>query len=122
MKTELGNVIAACRKACSYKQDYMAHRLGVTTHTYANMEHGRCDISSAKLKAIADIFLLKPFQLIVLAEEIIEVGDDEWLYSVIRGMLRLKNPEYPFSSPTAEDLFLQTIEKSLTRFARQPVG
>ncbi|MDF3079396.1 MAG: helix-turn-helix transcriptional regulator [Sphingobacteriaceae bacterium] len=120
MKTELGHVIAACRKACSYKQDYMAYRLGITTHAYANMERGRCDISSSKLKAIADIFLLKPFQLIVLAEEIIEVGHDEWLYSVIRGMLRLTSPQQSFSSPSAEDLFLQTIEKSLTKAVSHP--
>lgn len=74
MKKEIGIVIASCRKQHQFKQDYMAFKLGITTHAYANIERGRSDISSEKLSAVSKLFGLRPYQLIVLAEEIVELG------------------------------------------------
>jgi len=44
MKKEIGIVITSCRKQHQFKQDYMAFKLGITTHAYANIERGRRDM------------------------------------------------------------------------------
>ena len=88
MKKEIGIVIACYRKHLQLKQDYVACKLGTTTHAYANIERGRSDISSKKLIAVSKLFCLKPYKLIVLAEEIMDVGRIDWLNDVAKGMIR----------------------------------
>lgn len=74
MKKEIGIVIACCRKQLQLKQDYVACILGTTTHAYANIERGRSDICSEKLLVVSKLFGLKTYQIIILAEEIMDVG------------------------------------------------
>ena len=88
MRVILGIIIGSCRIYCCYTQEYMAYRLGVTTHTYANMERGRVDITVNKLSMVAKLFGLQAHQLLSLAEEISENGDDNCIPRVIRGMIR----------------------------------
>ncbi|MHB1178249.1 MAG: helix-turn-helix domain-containing protein [Daejeonella sp.] len=112
MKKELGIVIASCRKQHQFKQDYMAFKLEITPHAYANIEHGRSDISSVKLAEISKLFGLKPHHLIILAEEIIDVGRTDWLYDVVKGMVRLSTVNH-VQELTAEDIFLLRMNKSM---------
>lgn len=116
MKKELGIVIATCRKQRRLKQDYVAFKLGLTTHAYANMERGRSDICSEKLIALASVFGLKTHQLILLAEEIIEVGKTDWLDDVVKGIIRVSGNGYQLLL-SSEDRFLYAMDKSI----RKPV-
>ena len=88
MKKEIGIVIACCRKHLQLKQDYVVCKLDTTTHAYANIECGRSDISSKKLIAVSKLFGLKAHQIIILAEEIMDVGRTDWLNDVVKGMIR----------------------------------
>ena len=88
MKKEVGIVIRAIRKTCGLTQEYMACRLQITVHTYANMENGRCDLSIGKLNIIASMILIKPSQILGLAEAVVVDGENNWLPSIIKGMLR----------------------------------
>ena len=93
MKKELGIVIASFRKARKFKQDYIAVKLGISTQAYANIERGRSDLSSEKLIAVASVFGLKTHQLIVLAEEIMDAGETEWLDDAVRSLIRIAAPK-----------------------------
>lgn len=114
MKKELGMVIATCRKQRLLKQDYMAYKLGITTHAYANIERGRSDICSEKLFALSNIFGLKMHQLILLAEEIIDVGKTEWLDDVVKGIIRISGTGYHHAL-TPEDKFLFAMTKAVVK-------
>lgn len=70
MKDELGRVIIACRKRCNYKQEYMAFKLGITVHSYANIEHGRVNVTTSKLMAIAELLGLKAHQILNMTENL----------------------------------------------------
>lgn len=89
MKREVGIVICVCRKHGNLKQDYMASKLGITVHTYANFETGRVDLNTEKLFIIAKLLNIKPHQIFALAEEIIETGEHDWLPSVAKKMIRI---------------------------------
>lgn len=117
MKKELGIVIASCRKERQFKQEYMAFKLGLTTHAYANIEHGRSDLCTEKLIAVSKLFGLKAYQLMVLAEEIIDVGRTDWLHDVVKGMIRISNVNYT-EELTTEDKFLLGMDKSIRSVIR----
>ncbi len=72
MKKEIGKVISINRKKLGLKQTYMAYKLGISSHAYANIENGRSDINTQKLMIIANLLGLKLNQLIFFAEEISE--------------------------------------------------
>lgn len=88
MKTEVGLVISCCRKNLNFKQEYMAHKLGISINTYANIEKGRVDINTEKLLAVSQILGIKAHQILALAEEIKEVGEIDWVSSVTKKMIR----------------------------------
>jgi len=84
MKKEVGKVITACRKYHSFTQEYMACKLGVTVNTYANLEHGRVDISTSKLHLLAQLLRMRAHQILALAEEIHETKEHESLPLAIK--------------------------------------
>lgn len=88
MKNEVGAVICVCRKHCNLKQVYMAHKLGISVNTYANIEKGRVDLSTGKLFNIARLLGIRPHQILALAEEVKEYGEYNWLPSVVKRMIR----------------------------------
>ena len=77
MKKQTEIVVAYCRKQHQFTLDFMAYKLGTTTHSYANIERGRSDIGSEKLIVISKLFGLKTHQIIILAEEIMDIGSTE---------------------------------------------
>ncbi len=95
MKIALGKVICAGRKYCGFKQDYMAYKLGITVHAYANIERGRVDISASKLISVAKLFGLRGHQIFELAEEVFILEDDRCIPNHVKGIIRLFiiNPE-----------------------------
>ncbi len=89
MKNEVGIVISVCRKHSNLKQNYMAHMLGMTVNTYANIEKGRVDLNTEKLCAIAQLLGIRAHQILALAEEIAEIGEYDWLPSMAKRMIRV---------------------------------
>lgn len=89
MKNEVGIVISVCRKQCNLKQSYMAHMLDINVNTYANIERGRVDINTEKLCAIAQLLGIRAHQILALAEEILEIGELDWLPSMAKRMIRV---------------------------------
>lgn len=89
MKTEVGIVISVCRKHCNLKQNYIAHKLGITVNAYANIERGRADLNTEKLFAIAQLLGIRAHQILALAEEIAEIGEYDWLPSIAKRMIRV---------------------------------
>ncbi len=67
----------------------MAHKLGITVHTYANIEKGRVDLNMGRLFAIAQLFGIRTHQILALAEEVLEIGEHEWLASITKRMIRI---------------------------------
>ncbi len=112
MKKEIGIVLASCRKQHQFKHDYMAFKLGITTHAYANIERGRSDICSEKLIVVSKLFGLKTHQIIILTEEIMDVGRTDWLTDVVKGMIRLSMGVY-HQELTEKDKFLFGMDKSV---------
>lgn len=84
MKNEVAEVILACRKYHGYTQAYMAHKLDVTIHSYANIEHGRVDVSIPKLYQISKLLAIKSCQILALAEEIHEAEEHGSLFSALK--------------------------------------
>jgi transcriptional regulator with XRE-family HTH domain len=68
MKKEVGYVIKKLRKEQQFKQQYIAFKLGITVEAYANIENGRADINTSKLKMISLILGTKASIILALAE------------------------------------------------------
>ena len=68
MKKEVGYVIKKLRKEQQLKQQYVAFKLGITTEAYANIENGRTDINTNKLRLISLILETKASVILFLAE------------------------------------------------------
>lgn len=85
MKREIGKVIKACREYHGFTQVYMAHKLGVTVNSYANMEHGRVDMGTKRLFQLAEILRLKAYQILAFAEKGYDTKDYCWLPLAISG-------------------------------------
>jgi len=71
MQTAIGKIIQEKRKENGLKQEYMACMLKITTHSYANIERGRTDISITKLIAISVLLNIKAHVLIKLTEDLL---------------------------------------------------
>ncbi len=67
----------------------MAYKLGISIHTYANIENGRVDLNTEKLFAIAQLLGIRSHQILALAEEILEIGEYNWLTSMVKRMIRV---------------------------------
>jgi DNA-binding XRE family transcriptional regulator len=91
MKLKIGIVIMYCRKYCEYKQEYMACELGLTLKAYEKIEHGHVDISVSTLTSLAKLFGLQGHQILLLAEELYEVGNEQGLSYIIKDMIRLNH-------------------------------
>ncbi|QPH39301.1 helix-turn-helix domain-containing protein [Pedobacter endophyticus] len=85
MKREIGKVIKACRQYHGFTQVYMAHKLGVTVNSYANMEHGRVDMDTKRLYQLAEILRLKACQILAFAEKGYDTKSYCWLPLAISG-------------------------------------
>jgi len=84
MKNEIGLVIRIIRQQKLLKQEFVAYKLGITVHAYANIERGRSDINSNRLLDISKILEVKSSQIISLAEKVTESDDVGWLAPVIK--------------------------------------
>ncbi|NTE05536.1 helix-turn-helix transcriptional regulator [Agrobacterium tumefaciens] len=69
MKKQVGSVIKELRKKKQLKQQYVAFKLGITTEAYANIENGRADINTNKLRMISLILNIKASLIIAFAED-----------------------------------------------------
>ncbi|MCY1518785.1 transcriptional regulator, y4mF family [compost metagenome] len=86
MKKDIGIVIKACRNHCGLKQSYVAFKLGITVNSYANIEHGRVELSISKLYLLASLFGLQAHQIVALAEEIAQYRGCHFLSAAIKKM------------------------------------
>lgn len=66
----------------------MAHKLGITVDTYANIERGRVDLNTEKLFAIAQLLGIRSHQILALAEEVLENEANDWLPAIAKSMIR----------------------------------
>lgn len=67
----------------------MAYKLGISVNTYANIENGRVDLNTEKLFTIAQLLGIRAHQILALAEEILEIGEYDWLPSMAKRMIRV---------------------------------
>lgn len=67
----------------------MALKLGITVNTYANIEKGRVDLNTGRLFAIAQLLGIRTHQILALAEEVLEIGEQDWLPSITKRMIRI---------------------------------
>lgn len=66
----------------------MAIKLGITPHTYANIEKGRVDINTKKLVAVGKLLSIRPHQILALAEEVKEFGEQDWLPNMVKRLIK----------------------------------
>ena len=119
-KNEIGIIISFFRKECGLKQVFMAYKLGISTHAYANIERGRSDINSEKLDVISKLFGVKPYQIIVLAEEIRHNCTIDGLLDAVKGIIRLTKINLETEELTQIDEYLLSMDKSVRRSALEP--
>ncbi|HXH98797.1 MAG TPA: helix-turn-helix domain-containing protein [Sphingobacteriaceae bacterium] len=96
MQKELGLVIRECRNYRGLKQEYMAYKLGVTLHTYANIENGRVDSSCKKLRTIAGVLNIKARDIFTLAEDLHDYKNASWITDLTRQKIKLYFNNRPF--------------------------
>ena len=94
----------------------MAYKLEISTNAYANIERGRSDINSQKLNDISKLFGVKPYQTIVLAEEIRHNDTVDGVSSAVDGVVRLTKIDLHTEELTLEDEFILSMERSVRRF------
>jgi transcriptional regulator with XRE-family HTH domain len=95
----------------------MAYSLGLSINAYANIEHGRSDLKAGKLQYIANLLGIRPYQIIVLAEELKQHGDLHGLAYAIKGIIRLSRIDLNNTKLTLEDQFLLSMDSSIRRSA-----
>jgi transcriptional regulator with XRE-family HTH domain len=93
MKKEVGKIVTACRQYHGFTQAYMAHKLGITVNSYANIEHGRVDMHMERLYELAAILRLRPYQILAMAERVHVTKKHGWVPSAIKGTL-MENSRY----------------------------
>lgn len=84
MKKAIGLVIKAFRKYLNYKQEYIASQLNVTVATLANIENGRVGIDIEKLYQLSLILGVQVKDMVTLAAEIFEKGNDVGINSAVK--------------------------------------
>ncbi|QEK50472.1 helix-turn-helix transcriptional regulator [Pedobacter aquae] len=112
MKKEIGIITSIFRKESALKQEFMAYKLGLTVNSYANIEKGRTDINTEKLIKISQIFNIKPYQILVLADELLENNTTDWLPQVVRAIIRVAKRNYAIGN-NLEDQFIISMDKSV---------
>lgn len=66
MKKEVGKIIKNLRSEKKLKQQFMAFKIGITVEAYANIENGRADVNTTRLKVIASILAIQAHVIIDL--------------------------------------------------------
>ena len=84
MKKATGQVIKAFRKHLNYTQEFVAKQLNITVETMANIENGRVSIDIQRLYELSHIFKIPLKDLVTLASEILEKGNDEGLVPAVK--------------------------------------
>lgn len=79
MKKAVGKVIKSFRQHLNYTQEFVATKLNVTVATLANIENGRVSVDIVKLHKLSIIFEVHVKDIVTLASEIFEKGNDEGL-------------------------------------------
>lgn len=88
MKKEIGKILRACRITHHFTQEYVAFKLGITATSYANIEHGRVELTMSKLCMLASLFKLQAHQIVALAEETIQHREYHFLPGLIQKISR----------------------------------
>ncbi|MDQ8003819.1 MAG: helix-turn-helix transcriptional regulator [Pedobacter sp.] len=83
MKKATGKVIKAFRKHLSYTQEFVAEKLNVTTETIANIENGRVSVDIQRLYELSLIFRVPLKDMVTLASEVFENGDEKGLKTAV---------------------------------------
>ena len=60
----IGNKIKKLRELKGFKREYMAERLGVSQQSYSKLESEKADVPFSKIEQLAEIFQIKPEELI----------------------------------------------------------
>jgi transcriptional regulator with XRE-family HTH domain len=60
----IGNKIKKLRELKGFKQEYMAERLGITQQSYSKLESDKTDVPFSKIEQLAEIFEMKPEDLV----------------------------------------------------------
>jgi transcriptional regulator with XRE-family HTH domain len=67
----IGNKIKKLRELKGFKQEYMAERLGITQQSYSKLESDKGDIPFSRIEQLADIFEMKPEDLVAFDEKMV---------------------------------------------------
>ena len=67
----IGNKIKKLRELKGFKQEYMAERLGITQQSYSKLESDKGDIPFSRIEQLADIFEMKPEDIVAFDEKYI---------------------------------------------------
>ena len=67
----IGNKIKKLRELKGFKQEYMAERLGVSQQSYSKLESEKTDVPFSKIEQLAEIFQIKPEELIAFDEKVV---------------------------------------------------
>ena len=67
----IGNKIKKLRELKGFKQEYMAERLGITQQSYSKLESDKTDVPFSKIEQLAEIFEMKPEDLVAFDEKYI---------------------------------------------------
>ena len=68
---QIGQKIKKLRELKNLTQDYMAQELGITQSAYSRMELGETELTYNKLEKIANLFEVKPEDIINFSENMI---------------------------------------------------
>jgi transcriptional regulator with XRE-family HTH domain len=68
---QIGQKIKKLRELKNLTQDYMAQELGITQSAYSRMELGETELTYNKLEKIANLFEVKPEDIINFSESMI---------------------------------------------------
>jgi transcriptional regulator with XRE-family HTH domain len=67
----IGNKIKKLRELKNYTQQHMAEELGLTQSAYSKIEKGETELPYSRLEKIADVFGVKPEDLVSYNEQLV---------------------------------------------------
>jgi transcriptional regulator with XRE-family HTH domain len=67
----IGQKIRKIREIKGIKQDYMAEQLDISQQSYSNIESDKTDIAFSKIEKIAEIFQMRPEDIVCFDERFV---------------------------------------------------
>lgn len=90
--------IKELRKLRGMKQTEVANKMGISQAQYARLEQGVCDITLSQIRSLAEIFNVKPFELLSTEEQPEQLTKEE------KDLLALfRKSKTPANSTTPKD-------------------